>query len=126
MTNIQLLKKIWEVVYDPTLDTLETIQNYFHPEYEQCINGIKLELSQYILHVIEQKKNILIQSIEYTHFLEKEDELFVIYFPKGNDKQNKAIDAEVIAYIEFKDQKIFRIYGQVRLIQGNLSDVDMS
>lgn len=126
MTNIQLLKKIWGMVYDPKLDTFETIQNYFHSEYEQCINGTKMELSHYILHVIEQKKNILIESIEYTHFLEKEDELFVIYFPKGKDKQNKAIDAEVIAYIEFKDQKIFRIYGHVRLIQGNLSDVDMS
>ncbi len=75
---------------------------------------------------MEQKKNILIESIEYTRFLEKEDELFVIYFPKGKDKQNNVIEAEVIASIQFKDQKIFRIYGQVRLIQGNLSDVDMS
>ena len=36
------------------------------------------------------------------------------------------IVAEVMSYFEFKDQKIFKIHGQVHLLKGNPYDVDMN
>ncbi len=125
MSNIHLLKTICDKVYNPDLDCISTINQYFHPDYHQCINGIDMDLSNYIQHVIEQRKNIIIEFIEYKTYLEKDNELFAIYIPKGKDKQNNSIEAEVIAYIRFKGQQIDKIHGQVRLIHGNLNDVDM-
>ena len=34
-------------------------------------------------------------------------------------------EAEVIAYFCFESQQVLRIHGQVRLIQGDLADMDM-
>jgi hypothetical protein len=119
------LKNIWNAVYNPSQDTHDTILKFFHPEYEQCINGVIMRLPEYIAHVIEQKKNMTIDSIDYLHTLEKGNELFTIYYPHGKNANDSPIKAEVIAYFRFEDQQIIRIHGQVRLIQGDLKDVDM-
>jgi len=103
----------------------EAIEKFFHVDYEQCINGVILDRAKYIDHVVEQKKSMKINSINYTHVMERENELFTIYYPKGQNINNLPIEAEVIAYFRFQNQQIFRIHGQVRLIKGDLADVDM-
>ncbi len=81
--------------------------------------------TEYMHHVLEQKKNMMIDTIDYKHILEKENELFAIYYPKGKNINNHPMEAEVIAYFHFENQQIFRIHGQVRLLKGDLADVDM-
>jgi hypothetical protein len=125
MDYTELLKNTWDSLYDPKKDIIETIDKFFHKDYEQCINGVHLNRTEYIHHVIEQRKNMLINTIDYKHILEKENELFAIYYPKGKNINNLFIEAEVIAYFRFENQKIFRIHGLVRLIKGDLADVDM-
>lgn len=125
MSNSELLKQIWLSLYDPKIEIADTIEKFFHAEYEQCINGVKMNRSAYIQHVIEQRKNMTIDAINYKIILEKENELFSIYFPKGKNKKGDLIEAEVIAYFRFEDHKIIEIHGQVRLINGDASDVDM-
>ncbi len=80
---------------------------------------------EYIHHVLEQKKNMTIDTIDYKHIMEKGNELFAIYYPRGKNINNLPVEAEVIAYFRFENQRIFRIHGMVRLIKGNLADVDM-
>ena len=125
MSYTDLLKNVWNVIYDPKKEVIETIEKFFHPDYEQCINRVYMNRHEYIHHVREQKQNMTIDTIDYKHILEKGNELFAIYYPKGRNINNLPIEAEVIAYFRFEDQKIFRIHGQVRLIKGDLSDVDM-
>lgn len=125
MKRITLLQTIWREVYDQTLDTEQTIRQYFTPSYIQCINGRQMDLPSYIQHVIEQKKNMTIHEIEYKTHLEDANNLFAIYYPLGLDKENDLIKAEVIAYFHFTGQQIDSIHGQVRLIQGDLHNVDM-
>jgi hypothetical protein len=125
MTYIDLLKNIWNSVYDPKIDVTKIIEEFFHPDYEQCINGVDLNRTEYIHHVIAQKKNMHIDKIEYKQILEKGNELFAIYYPSGKNIHHSPIEAEVIAYFRFEAQQILRIHGQVRLIKGNLADADM-
>lgn len=125
MAYIDLLKTIWNLIYDPEIDAIETIEKFFHQDYEQCINGVSMNRSEYIHHVLAQKQNITIDTIDYKHVLEKENEVFAIYYPKGKNINNLSIEGEVIAYFRFEGQQIFRIHGQVRLITGDLADVDM-
>ena len=125
MVYIDLLKDIWNSIYDPTMDTNKIIEKFFHPNYEQCINGVTMNRAEYIQHVIEQKKNMKIESIDYQHVIEKGNELFAIYCSKGKNINNLPIEAEVIAYFHFENHQIFRIHGQVRLIKGDFSDADM-
>lgn len=125
MIYLDLLKEIWHDVYDPKRDVVATINKYFHQDYEQCINGVTLNHKEYIPHVLEQRKNIIIDTIDYKHSLEKAEELFALYYPKGRNSHGLPVEAEVIAYFLFKNQQIFRIHGQVRLIKGDLTDVDM-
>jgi len=75
--------------------------------------------------VLAQKQNITIDTIEYKHILEKGNELFAIYYPKGKNTKNLIIEGEVIAYFYFENQQILKIHGQVRLIKGDLTDADM-
>ncbi len=35
MVYVDLLKKIFELIYDPKMDTVETIEKFFHRGYEQ-------------------------------------------------------------------------------------------
>lgn len=65
-----LIKNAWDYLYDPQKDVIETVNKFFHQDYEQCINGIIIH------HVIEQKKNMTIESIDYKHIMEKGNELF--------------------------------------------------
>lgn len=125
MPYVNFLKEIWNSIYDPGSDLIETINRFFHPEYEQCINGVHMNRAEYIEHVIEQKKNMIVETIDYKNVLEKENELFAIYYPRGRNVDNSPIEAEVIAYFQFTNQQIYRIHGQVRLIKGDLADVDM-
>lgn len=125
MNYTNILKNIWNAVYNPSQDTHETIIKFFHPDYEQCINGIIMKLPEYIEHVTQQKKNMTINSIDYQHILENGNELFAIYYVDGKNADGSPIKAEVIAYFRFEDQQIIKIHGQVRLIQGDLKDVDM-
>ncbi len=125
MSYTTLLKNVWDAIYAPETDEKEIVEKYFHPNYEQCINGIKMNRTEYIQHVIEQKQNMQVNNIEYKHIIEKDCEVFALYYPKGKNNDNQSIQAEVIAYFSFKDQQILRIHGQVRLLEGNLADVDM-
>jgi hypothetical protein len=125
MNYTELLKNTWTSLYDTQTNVIDTIDKFFHKDYEQCINGVNMNRTEYIHHAIEQKKNMMIGTIDYKQILEKENELFAIYYPKGKNINNLPLEAEVIAYFRFENQKIFRIHGLVRLIKGDLSDVDM-
>lgn len=125
MAYIDLLKNIWDLIYDPKIDPAATIESFFHQDFEQSINGVSMNRTEYTSHVLAQKQNMTIDTIEYKHVLEKENELFAIYYPRGKNVNNIPIEGEVIAYFRFENQQIFRIHGQVRLIKGDLADVDM-
>jgi hypothetical protein len=125
MIYTALLKNAWKSLYDTQEEVIKTIDKFFHKDYEQCINGVNMNRNEYIHHVIEQKKNMTIDTIDYKHILEKENELFAIYYPEGKNINDLRVKAEVVAYFYFKNHQIFRIHGLVRLINGNLSDVDM-
>lgn len=125
MSKIDRIKNMWSAIYDPRQNTTSVIDEYFHPEYEQCINGVILSRSEYIHHVIAQKNSMTITHIDYIHHLENGDELFALYRPRGKSAEDSDIEAEVISYFLFRDQQIIKIHGQVRLIKGRYSDVDM-
>lgn len=125
MTYLAKLKEAWDCVYDPQKELLETMDTCFHEHYEQCINGVSMNRAEYIQHVLEQRKNFILNSIDYKHVLEKGNELFALYYPRGKNSNNLPVEAEVIAYFRFENDKIYRIHGQVRLIKGDLADVDM-
>ena len=118
--------QIWDRLYDKSQDTRLVIENYFHYDYTQCINGVVMNRSEYIDHVEEQKKNIKSIVFKCKKFLLQHNELFMIYNAKGKNNEGCDVEAEIIAHFEFKDNKVFRIHGQVQLLKGNLSDVDMN
>ena len=123
--NLDLLKTIWGKVYDPKIDTITTIEQFFHLNFKQCINGDVMNRKQFITHVVEQKKNITIQTIDYLKTLENGNDLFAIYHPKGVNNKNQPIEAEVIGYFEFQNEQIINIHGQVLLIKGDSADIDL-
>lgn len=125
MIYTKLLKNIWDSLYDPQIEVSKAIEKYFHKNYEQCINGVRMNRGEYIHHVLEQKKNMSIDAIDYRHILEKGNELFAIYYPRGKNINNLPIEAEVICYFQFENEQILRAHGLVRLIKGDLADVDM-
>ncbi len=121
----ELLKTVWHSLYDPQKDTVKTIEKYFHPDYQQSINGVVLNRKEYIDHVLEQKNSMTIDVIDYQQILEKGNELFALYYPNGKNSNHLPIKAEVIDYFQFEQQQILKIHGLVRLLEGDPADVDM-
>ena len=96
MTYTTLLKNIWNAIYESNTNPTASIKQFFHHNYEQCINGVTLNRDQYIQHVIEQKNSITIDLFDYKKILEKDKELFAMYNVIGNNKDNSPFEAEVI------------------------------
>jgi len=125
MSLIDRLKRVWDAVYDPNRDVIEVIEIYFHPDYKQCINGVVMHRDEYIDHVIAQKENMTVEKIDYLQAIEHGDRLFALYMPKGKKRDGTPIEAEVVSYFRFLNDKIVEVHGQVRLLTGNPVDVDM-
>lgn len=126
MNNLKQIFHIWKVLYAKNQDPKSVIEEFFHEDYTQSINGIILNRPEYITHVIEQRKNIDTMEFECKIHMAQKDKLFILYNAKGTNIQGDEIIAEIISYFEFKDKKVFKIHGQVHLLKGNPSDVDMS
>ena len=126
MNNLEQIFHIWKVLYAKDQDPKSVIEEFFHEDYIQVINGVILNRTEYIEHVIEQRKSIQTMEFECKIHMSQNDKLFILYEAKGANTKGDQIIAEVISYFEFKDQKIFKIHGQVHLLKGNRSDVDMS
>lgn len=118
MSYSKLIQQVWDTVYDPDIPAKETIEKFFHPEFEQCINDEVMNRSQFIEHVLEQKQDMTVQKFEYAHMVENEGEVFAIYYPLATDRQGEVISAEVIAHFLFKENQIYRIKGRVELKSG--------
>lgn len=125
MTNLEIIFHIWKVLYAKDQDPKSAIEELFHEDYTRCINGIVFNRAEYITHVIEQRKNIQTMDFKCKAHMSQNDKLFILYDAKGTNNQGEPIIAEVISYFEFKDQKVFKIHGQVQLFKGNPSDVNM-
>ena len=121
----RLLQDIWQKVYDNNLDTAPTIKQFFHPSFKQCINGEESDLDDFIKHVIAQKIQMIDIHMDYKYLVEEGESVAACYYPIGKNTKGKPIKAEVIAYVEFKNQQIRLIHGQVRYIKGSLADADM-
>lgn len=126
MNHIKLIQKMWGSLYDKNLNVRDAFYEYFHENYSQCINGLTLNRDDYIQHVIEQRKEVDVYEINYTHLMEKDNEAFALYSIKASNQKNELIKAEVIAYSLFEKDKIINVHGQVHLSSGDLSDIDMS
>lgn len=126
MKHLEHIFQIWNKLYDKDLDATSIIEQYFHNDYTQCINGTVMNRSEYIDHVKEQKKNIQLMEFKCKNYLLQSNELFIIYDAIGKNIQGDDIKAEVISYFEFKDKKVLKIHGQVHLLEGNPSDIDMN
>lgn len=125
MSLIDQLKRVWDDVYDLNKDVVEVIETHFHPDYKQCINGVVMNRDEYIDHVISQKENMIVDKIEYLQAVENGDKLFALYMPKGKKRDGAPIEAEVVSYFRFLNEKILEVHGQVRLLSGKPVDVDM-
>jgi hypothetical protein len=126
MNYLEQIFHIWKVLYAKEQDPKLVIEEFFHENYTQSIKGVILNRAEYIRHVIEQRKHIQKMEFECKIHMSENDQLFILYDAKGSNIQGDQIIAEVIAYFEFKDQKVFKIHGQVHLLQGDPSDVDMA
>lgn len=125
MKKIDIIKKMWADIYAPNNSVVDVAKQYLHPDYTQTINGSTLYRDSYLEHVISQKKTMTVEHIEYKHSLEDNDSVFSIYYPSGNSKTGVPIKAEVFCHFTFKDNLVINAHGQVRIIEGNPSDVDM-
>ena len=126
MNNLGRMFHIWSVLYAKDQDPQSVIEAFFHEAYTQSVNGVILNRAEYIAHVIEQRKNIQTMAFECKIHMVQNDQLFILYQAKGSNIQGHQIIAEISAYIEFKDQKVYKIHGIVHLSTGNPFDVDMN
>jgi hypothetical protein len=124
-TILDQIKHLCKILYARDENPTTVIEEFFHEDYSQCINGTLLNRSDYIHHVIDQRKTMAFIEFEYKTYMMEQDKLFVIYLARGKTIEGDDMSAEIMSYFEFKDKKVWRAHGQVHLFEGNPADIDM-
>jgi len=84
MNNLEQIFHIWKVLYAKDQDPKSVIEEFFHKDYTQSINGVVLNRAEYINHVIDQRKNI--QTDLSTVFRTKNHAIFCKFSYSTGDK----------------------------------------
>lgn len=121
MSHFELLDRALLDVYADSSDTVFEISRYFHQEFSQTMNGKGSNFIEFQEHVLMQKKAMHSVRFEFKKVIEEKDFLACHYHPIAVGLNGQPIEAQVHAFFEFKDKKIFRIDGQVRFLKGEPS-----
>ncbi len=125
MTNLEKISRVWDALYDKQNDVRQVIQASFHADYKQSINGVELNRSEYIEHVLEQRRNLDSVTFRYNKHSSEDNKLFAAYHVSAKNLNGESLEAEVIADFEFLDDMLYRINGKVSILHGDPADVDM-
>lgn len=119
-----IIQAFKEILEDGKIDN-ETIKKYFHKDYIQEVNGIKIDYDEFKLHLFKQRQSIENISIKFNTILSYDNIIFSNHNVHCTKKDGSFCSFKVIAEFRIKDEKIFFCDELTHLIEGKQSDTDM-
>lgn len=122
----EILKSMFENIYDPQIDPKEYIQKVVSKTYIQIVDGHQIGYDCFIDHIIKQREIMKDISFDFIYLIEEGinvASLHRVYATKINS--NEKIVAEVHAFFQFKDGLLESCNERTRIVKGSREDEDL-
>ncbi|QIW09296.1 nuclear transport factor 2 family protein [Francisella sp. LA112445] len=120
-----ILKSLFENIYNPKIDLEQYIATFVSKDYIQVVDGHKINYIDFIEHIKKQREILESISFNFICLVEEGDtvaSLHRVYAKKGNKQE---VIAEVHAFFKFKDKMLISCDERTRIIQGSDEDKDL-
>lgn len=118
------LHTLFEKLFDPNVSSTE-VGHYFHPEYQQLVDGKCLNFSEFMDHVAVLKKTLKRGKVTFEHVLVQGDHWADIHYVDAIKQDDSHVRVKVLAFYTFKDGKINRVEELTHLESGDQHDHDL-
>lgn len=126
MNNLKSqLRATFQAVFESNDFNPQVISQYFDQAYIQVVDGKELNYDQFIDHIRTLKKNLFNVRIDFKHLIEEQDQVASVHFASGTKSNGAHVKAQVIAYFQFKGNKIIYCNELTRMIIGEQGDEDL-
>jgi len=120
-----LLKKIFSDIFEADTFDEKIIRKYFHPKYQQHVNGKILNFDQFVDHMKAIKDTLGSVKIYFERLIEEDDWVCSVHYAEGKKKDGNIVKAKVIAFFKFEQDKIILCDEMTHLLAGNTEDEDI-
>ncbi len=118
------LHALFEQLFDPAVPS-EAIGAYFHPDYQQLVDGKILNFTDFIAHVGVLKSTLASAQVTFEQILVNGQEWADIHYVDAVKQDGSRLRVKVLAFYIFRDGKISRIEELTHLEQGSAVDQDL-
>jgi hypothetical protein len=120
--NKQLIKDAFSQVVGSTIADEKVIANFFHPEYKQYVDGVELNYSDFVQHMIAQKGVIRNAVVNFRNIVAEDELVFTNHEVVATKNDGSIIKAHILAEFTIADGKIIRCDELTHVIQGSDED----
>ena len=121
-----ILRSLFENIYNPQIDPEKYIQKFVSQKYVQIVDGHKINYNDFLEHIKKQREIIRGISFDFIYLIEESDEvasLHRVYLKKKDNDQE--VIAEVHAFFKFENSMLVACDERTRIIQGSDEDQDL-
>jgi len=106
--------------------TEEVLIKYLHPDFIQHVDGKTLNRDDCIAHAKSVKSSVRSGKVTFEHVICEQNKVCTVHIPEGVTKEGNTVKFKVIAYFELKDNKISLFDELTMMIEGGVSDRDIT
>lgn len=120
--NKQLIKDAFSQIVESTSADEKVIADFFHPKYQQYVDGQQLDYSDFIQHMIVQKGVISNTVVNFKNIVAEDELVFTNHEVIATKNDGSIIKVHILAEFTIADGKIIRCDELTRIIQGSAED----
>lgn len=121
----QFIKEVFANTIENMDATQETYAKYFSKDYVQYVDGKTLNYNGFIAHMAAQKAALQSAEVTFKHMVAEGDKVATVHIVKAVKKDGRAVQAQVNALFQLKDNRVILCDELTRLIEGDPSDKDL-
>ncbi|MCC9064577.1 nuclear transport factor 2 family protein [Flavobacterium piscisymbiosum] len=120
--NKQLIKDVFTQVVESTVVDEKIIADFFHPKYQQNVDGVQLDYSGFIQHMKAQKGIISNITVNFRNIVAEDELVFTNHDVIVTKNDGTIIKIHVLGEFRIAEGKIISCDELTRLEQGAPED----
>lgn len=123
--NKDLLRKTFHCIFEAPDFNEDVIAQFFHQNYTQHVNGKTLDYQDFVKHIITLRNTLYDMKITFLHLIGEGNAVSSVHIAEGSKADGQRIKAKVVAYFEFKNDKLILCDELTHLLEGKKEDQDL-
>lgn len=119
-----LLQHMFAIFMDPEA-TQEDLAVFLTPEYEQLVDGKRLDHYGFLQHHKALQKTILSGHVTFEHFVSDGVSAATVHIVEATKRSGEQVCFKVIAYYKFLGRRISLVDEMTQMVKGKQQDQDL-